>query len=112
MSRYLCLLLICLFIAITSFGQQTSYNRKGNEITLQNATTTLKIDFCTPSLFRVRSSWNKQFEANEKWMVVKYDWPAVSLKNFMHKDHIRFETDSLIIKVYTPSLRIDVLNKK
>jgi alpha-glucosidase len=105
-------LLICLFIGITSFSQQTAFTKKDNEVTFRNGTTTLKIEFCTPSLFRVRSSWSKQFESNEAWMVVKYNWSAVSVKTTRQKDHYLLQTDQLTIKVYTQSLRIDVLNKK
>ena len=40
----------------------------------------MKVEFCTPDMFRVRRSRSNSFEADENWMVVKYKWGNVSVK--------------------------------
>lgn len=109
--RFYFLLLISLF-SIEMTAQQKSFEKKGNIISFQQQDKTLKIEFCSPTLFRVRASWNKQFEADEPWMVVKYKWPAVNVTTLQKKDHYLLQTHRVTIKVYTPSLRIDVLDER
>lgn len=109
--------LLLSFIAFFSFSQQTpgsykSYKRNGNEILFSASVGGLKIQFSTASMFRVRTSWNKNFEPDEPWMVVKYDWPPVSLNVVEQNNFIQLQTSQLSIRVYKPYLKIDVFNKE
>ncbi|MEO5561920.1 MAG: TIM-barrel domain-containing protein [Chitinophagaceae bacterium] len=106
------LILIAILTSFCSLAQQKGYKKQGNEFTFSATNSVLKIGFCSSSMFRVRTSWNKQFEANESWMVVKYDWAPVNIKVTAQKDHYLLQSADLSIKVYQPSLRIEVLDKK
>lgn len=110
-ARFQLITLVLLISSICS-AQNNQFKKQGNEITIQNAATTLKIEFCTASLFRVRASWNKQFEADEPWMVVKYNWPPVIIQGIQKPDYCLLQTDQLAVKIYTAASRIDVLDKK
>lgn len=101
-----------LLLTSVSFAQQKPGKRQGNEFSFQNNSLTLKIEFCTSSMFRVRTSWDEQFESNEPWMVSNYDWAPVSVKAVQKKDHYLLQTEQVSIKIYLPSLRIDILNNE
>lgn len=107
---------VLLLVSLFSFSQQIpgnykSYKKAGNEFLFSGSGGDLKIEFCTPSMFRVRSSWNKNFEPNESWMVVKYSWPPVAVNVSEQNNFIQLQTSQLQIRVYKPSLKIDVFNK-
>lgn len=85
--------------------------RQGNSFIFSGNANTLRIDFCTPSLFRVRCTWNKKFDADEQWMVIKYDWSPVSLTIKQGKGFYLLQSSAVTVKVYTPSLQIEVLDK-
>src|SRR5689334_19752488 len=72
----------------------------------------LRIEFCTPSMFRVRVSWNKMFEAPEPWMVVKYNWSPINIKRTDKGDNIQLQTQQLIVNISKSTLKIDVLDKQ
>ncbi len=60
-------------------------------------------------MFRVRSASTNNFEANETWMVVKYDWPPVAITNSENKGLVKLQTSALTITIQKPSLTIEVL---
>lgn len=108
--------IVLLFSAFASFSQETignykSFTRTGNEFSFSASNGEMKIDFCTPSMFRVRSSWSKNFEPDERWMVVKYDWSPVALSVTEQKSFIQLQTTQLTVKLYKPSLKMEVLSK-
>jgi hypothetical protein len=71
----------------------------------------LRIEFCTPAMLRIRQSWNKQFEPDEPWMVVQYNWGEVPVQQTELKDHYLLRSADLQVKLYKTGLRIDVLTK-
>ncbi|TXK48893.1 glycoside hydrolase family 31 protein [Pontibacter qinzhouensis] len=106
-------LLISLFtyqaVAQTGIGNyQSGFQKKGNEVFFTNSGGEVRLEFCTPDMFRVRASWNKQFLPNEPYMVIKYDWPAVQLQTSEQSDHFLLQTDKLHIKVIKNPFRIEV----
>ena len=109
--------LIFLLFSLSTLSQQTisnykTFKREANAFSFSATTGDLKIDFCTPSMFRVRSSWNKIFEANEPWMVVKYAWAPVTVNVSEQKSFIQLRTSQLLVRVYKVSLKIDVYNNE
>ena len=60
---------------------------------------TVKIEFCTPEMFRVRRSRDNSFEANEPWMVVKYNWNNVQVKETQADGKIVLTTSALRIEL-------------
>jgi alpha-glucosidase (family GH31 glycosyl hydrolase) len=62
-------------------------------------------------MLRIRQSWNKQFEPDEPWMVVQYNWGEVPVQQTELKDHYLLRSADLQVKLYKTGLRIDVLTK-
>ncbi len=69
--------LLALFLATLCFSDAFSAPKT---FSYKTAEGTVKIEFCTPEMFRVRRSRDNSFEPDEQWMVVKYDWPSVQVK--------------------------------
>src|SRR5215218_95706 len=72
----------------------------------------LKLDLCTPSMFRVRTSWSKSFEQDESWMVTKYNWPVVSVTSSEQKSFFQLQTADLLIKINKSTLQLIVWDKQ
>lgn len=51
---------------------------KGNAITYTLGNTSLRIYFCNEGMFRITKFMNSHEVDNEKWMVIKYNFPPVS----------------------------------
>lgn len=110
---FVCLMLsTCLTIsAQTGIGAlKGSYTKNGNTYLFTTTTAQLKLEFCTPSMVRIRSSWTGHFEVNEKWMVVQYEWPSVSVQAKAQADHFLFTTTQLQVRVYKSPARVDIYN--
>jgi alpha-glucosidase (family GH31 glycosyl hydrolase) len=112
MLKRLQLVAIALGLCTAALAQQRSWTRNGNVVSLSSQGKDLKIEFCTPTMFRVRTSWNKLFEAAEPWMVVKYDWSPVPLTITGQKDFLLLKTAALTVKVHKSTQRIEVLTKE
>ena len=110
------LFVFLLFIFEFSFANAQSnfksLERKGNEFTFQNTGEVVKIEFCTPQVFRVRYSWDGNFVPNENLMVNKYDWSAVKLSQTDGKENITLQSDSLKLIIKKSPFKISVYNKK
>ncbi len=83
--------------------------KRGNEFFFSNSSGDVKIEFCKADLFRVRYSWNRVFEVNEPWMVVKYNWSPIPVQYTETASYFLLKTSSLQVKVYKAPFRIDVL---
>lgn len=105
MNKALCFLFL---LSLTTVVQGQQVSASGNAFTFASASKDLKLEFCTPGMFRVRTSWNNMFEAPEHWMVTKYNWPAVPVKSTEKPGFVQLQTAELTIKIYKPSLAVDV----
>lgn len=95
--------LLVLFAVEASVAQKVfNFSAAGKE---------MRVEFCTPSMFRVRVSWNKNFEAPEPWMVVKYDWQPVNVTTKDSKDVLQLSTSQLVVSVNKATLQVDVRDK-
>lgn len=103
------ILFLSLSVSAQTIGDyQSGFSKSANIASFNNRNGKTRIEFCTPSMFRVRSSWDKSFEDNEKWMVTKYDWSPVKLVTADKKDHFLITTSALVIKVFKSPFRISV----
>src|SRR5688500_14978082 len=68
------------------------------------------IEFCTPSMFRVRASWTGKFEADEPWMVKRYDWTAVKSKTSDKAESFSISTSALTIRIQKKKFSISVFD--
>jgi alpha-glucosidase len=104
---------LLLFIFTHAKAQQmgnykSGFKKQGNIVSFLTNSAAVKIEFCTPEMFRYRSSWTGEFEANESLMVVNYNWPAVDVRTEEKKDYFLFVTNKLKIKVYKAPVKIEV----
>jgi len=91
---------------------KSGFQKKGNEFSLVTSNGEMKIEFCTPSMFRVRATWNGTFEDQEPWMVIKYDWSSVTVSAVESKEFFSFQTTALRIKLNKSSLHLEVRNSE
>jgi len=91
---------------------KSGFKKTGNTISFLTTKGEVKLEFCTPEIFRVRSSWNGKFEANENLMVINYNWANVAVKISDKKDHFLLATSKLVLKLYKNPFRIDVFDAK
>lgn len=106
-----------LFISFTASSQtignyKSGFKKDGNAISFLTTNGEVKLDFCTPEMFRIRSTWNGKYEANENLMVIKYSWPNVTAKVEEKKDQFTISTAKLLIKIYKTPFKIDVFDLK
>lgn len=99
-------------VAQTIGDYQQGFKRQGNLISLSASRGELRIEWCSPEIFRIRSSWNGKFEANEHLMVSRYDWAAVPLTVKEEKEYTTISSSALVLKLYKNPLRLDVYDRK
>lgn len=97
--------------AQTPVGKFTDARREGNLFYFNTAGAKVTIEFCTPSMFRVRASWSGKFEENEPWMVQQYKWSVVSVKQVTAKNEYILTTDSLSVRINKDAFGINVYDK-
>ncbi|MCX2476817.1 DUF4968 domain-containing protein [Pedobacter sp. MC2016-05] len=91
---------------------KSGFKKDGNTISFLTTNGEVKLDFCTPEMFRIRSSWNGKYEVNENLMVIKYSWPNVTAKVEEKKDQFTISTAKVLIKIYKTPFKIDVFDLK
>jgi len=108
------ILAITLLIAVkvngrTGIGSNRSgYKRQGNTLTFSNINGDVRLEFCSPTMFRVRASWTRQFEADEHLMQENYNWPAVPLTVSQDVASFTIKSGKLRVKINKASFSIDV----
>lgn len=110
---FVILLLLCIPCYLASAQQhagnyQGGFTKKGNEISFNAENAKVKLDFCTPAMFRTRVSWTGKFTENEHWMVTRYDWDPVSMGIDSSNQVIEIKTNALKIIVRKFPVAIDV----
>ena len=91
---------------IGSFESIISENE--NNIELKATNGIVKIELCTSSIIRFRTSWNGTFEANEPWMVTKYAWENVNYIKAEDNEALDFMTKELRIHIQKSPLLISI----
>lgn len=87
------------------------FKKDKNKYTFSSDKANVQLEFCTPEMVRIRTSWGKTFEANEPYMVVKYDWPLVNVASKENSDHFLLSTSDLQIKIFKTPFAIEIANK-
>ncbi len=110
---YLAALLIFLSVSMvqaqTPVGNYRSgFKKQGNEVTFSATNADVRIDFCTPSMFRVQVSWSRSFHNDESLMVTRYHWPNVKVAASDKGDHFLLQTDKIKVLVNKAPFRIEV----
>lgn len=92
----------------TSIGSlQSDFEQDGNSIRLSSEHADLMLEFCTPSMVRVRASWDREFDEHDGWMVIREDWSLVDIRTSEEEEFYDFETESLQIRVHKSPLKVE-----
>lgn len=94
--------LILYFFSISSLLAQTNtgnfdkiISQEENTVTLKTENSTVKIEFCTSKIVRVRTVWDGDFAPNEPWMVTRYDWDKVAFQVKENDDQLTIASKDL-----------------
>lgn len=118
MTRRIVLLLTGMVFSVGMFAQQNAGNyqsgfkQEGNRFYFTNTNSKTIIEFCTPSMFRVRTSWTGSFADNEPWMVQQYNFQPVAVTARQNTGDFVLSTSELKIKVSKAPFRIEVYSTK
>ncbi|HLR36876.1 MAG TPA: TIM-barrel domain-containing protein [Chitinophagaceae bacterium] len=92
-----------------NIGQyEGDFSKSKNEISFSATNAKVKLNFCTPAMFRVRVSWDGHFNEAEHWMVTKYQWNPVDIQTVNQEDDLQIRTTDLKIVIHKNPIRIDV----
>lgn len=111
--KYLFLALLLTFVvkvnAQTGIGAYKSgFKKQGNMLSFSNANGDVRLEFCSPSMFRVRASWKRSFEEDEHLMQENYKWPAIDVKVTQNQTGFVVNTGRITVKMNKASFAIDV----
>ncbi|WP_114784281.1 glycoside hydrolase family 31 protein [Botryobacter ruber] len=83
-----------------------------NVFTFSTDKAEVQLEFCTPEMVRIRTSWDRQFEPNEKYMVVNYTWGPLKVDVKSKKGNYTLSTDRLDVRVNGSPFTIEIANKE
>lgn len=108
------LFLILLFFVQSAIAQkgvgnyQSGFKKEGNIFHFSCSNAQVRLEFCTAAMLRVRTSWDGDFEINEPWMVVKYNWEPITIKSKEEVKQFVLETDALKVLINKVPFTIDI----
>jgi alpha-glucosidase (family GH31 glycosyl hydrolase) len=85
-----------------------SFTRQENIFSFKTSQANLQLEFCAAGMVRIRASWTKSFEAEEPWMVTKYNWSVVNVQVKTLPDYFLFTTARVQVRLYRSPARIDI----
>lgn len=111
--QVLIVLILCILSMMTKAQQgigdyQSGFRHDGNTIYFSNENADVRIAFCTSAMFRVSTSFDRAFEENEPWMVVKYTWEPVDIQITEEANDFLIRTDSLQVRVHKSPFTLTV----
>lgn len=99
---------LALFAQITPGSYQSGFRQDGNSFDFSCENALVRIEFCTESIVRVRTSWTGEFEENEPWMVVKYRWPELRVSQTENGNQFELKTSTLKLVVQKKPFALDI----
>ena len=112
------LFVITLFIssgihAQTGLGDfKNLIEEKDNTVTFKTENALVKVEFCSSSIVRFRTSWNGDFAPNEHWMVTQYNWPKVNYTNSESDKAFSLKTENLVITISKSPFAITIADNE
>ncbi|KAA8486854.1 DUF4968 domain-containing protein [Arcticibacter tournemirensis] len=104
--------MVPVFVKAQQAGNYSSgFKKQGNEYFFSTQNADVKLEFCTPGMFRTRVTWNRGFEREEGLMVSNYRWTAVDISSSETADRFSIQSTKLNVIVYKAPFRIDVYSK-
>ncbi|MCL6217496.1 glycoside hydrolase family 31 protein [Zunongwangia pacifica] len=83
---------------------------KDNTLTIKTSQANLKIEFCTPSILRIRSSKTKDFKANEPYMVTRYNWDKVDFKKEETPKKLSYTTSTIKLEIQKFPVKLSIFD--
>ncbi len=80
-------------------NMQSGLNTDGNIIDVSYQNADVRLEICQDNMIRVRTTWNKGFEENEPYMVVKYQWPKIEYSIDKYSEYYSIKTDKLELRL-------------
>jgi len=111
LKKHLIILTVFFFIVLSNnaFAQAAGHakvSRKGNIVAIDNSIGHYQFEICTSSMIRVRMAGPNGFEANEPWMVTRYDWKELPFQFSEKKNEVEIKTSALTAKIATNPVQI------
>lgn len=112
------LFLSFLLISFCCFGQEgigtigNLIKKEKNTFFIPGDQADVQLQFCTPEMVRIRTSWNKSFEEDENLMVIKYNWPEVNVDVKEDASHIFLQTSKIKVQITKNPFGIEIANEK
>lgn len=111
-QSFLLFLLVALSASLaaqTAIGNYRSgFRQAGNTFFFSYRNADLRLELCNAGLFRLRTSWSRNFPENEPWMVVRYNWPEVAVEASENGDHFLLRTPELYIRLNKAPFSLEV----
>ncbi|MBW2962625.1 glycoside hydrolase family 31 protein [Mesonia aestuariivivens] len=111
------LTLFSFFLSVSFFAQQMGDFQKlkkenNNTFHLKTSAADVKVEFCTSSIVRFRTSWNGKFKENEPYMVINYDWDQVKVQQNETSDKLSFQTSQLNVEIQKSPFQIHIYDQE
>ncbi len=87
-------------------------SKKQNTYYMSSGDQTLRLEFHSPEVVRVRSIWNGEFEDRHSYMLQKQEWELIPVKSEEKNEQYVFETGKLLVKVDKKTLNVAFYNEK
>ncbi|HIB37613.1 MAG TPA: DUF4968 domain-containing protein [Mesonia sp.] len=91
---------------------QNLKEEKNNTFHLKTSEADVKVEFCTSSIVRFRTSWNGDFRENEPYMVSNYNWDQVEVQQNETSEKLSFQTNQLNVEIHKSPFQIHIYDKK
>ena len=117
-AKHFALLLIACALPFLSMAQatvgnvQSNLKRNLNTYLFSGEQADVQLEFCTPEMVRIRTSWTRSFQEDEPYMVSKYNWAPVNVETKEESAHYLLSTDQLDIKITKSPFSIEIANKE
>lgn len=111
------LTLFSFFLSFSFFAQQIGdfqklKKEKNNTFHLKTSEADVKVEFCTSSIVRFRTSWNGDFRENEPYMVSNYNWDEVEVQQNENSEKLSFQTNQLNVEIHKSPFQIHIYDRQ
>ena len=103
--------IISISTSYTSIGNTLPLTRNQNNFEYTDGQTKFRLEFCSPTMVRIRATLRNTFAANENYMVEKYIWPEITIQTSEEPDYFKIETASMVVRLYKNPVRIVLYDK-
>ncbi|CAM3670528.1 TIM-barrel domain-containing protein [Pontibacter korlensis] len=112
------LLLLLFLFPLCSQARQGIGNLKGkpeqkqNTFTFSTDNARVQLEFCTPEMVRIRTTWEEEFEPEESYMVVQHSWTPLKVDVKKKSGNYTLSTDALQVRVRKAPFTLEIANKE